>query len=180
MNVNGIVTLHYINIQSSNRDFTPSAHYADNTRTRTKARPPALVWHKGAAARSTRSAARRRTRTESGRGSVRPAYLHTLDGLISVPHRPDLLVHGLVRQQQLVEDLQRPGPVPDRFQRHDPYEMRLKISCGGLRSFGRRPVGSGCVENGAQRCGRSLKASADRMKREHGTACSLRQEAPPM
>lgn len=54
-------------------------------------------------------------------------YLHGLDGLISVPHRTDLVEHGLVRQQQLVEDLQRPGPVPDRFQRHDPYEMRLKV-----------------------------------------------------
>lgn len=55
------------------------------------------------------------------------AYLHALDGLISVPHRADLVVHGLVRQQQLVEDLQRTGPVPDRLQRHDPYEMRLNV-----------------------------------------------------
>lgn len=43
------------------------------------------------------------------------SYLHGLDGLVSVLHRADLLVHGLPRQQQLVEDLQRPGPVPDRF-----------------------------------------------------------------
>lgn len=47
------------------------------------------------------------------------AYLHGLDGLVRVLHRADLIVSGLVRQQQLVEDLQRPGPVADRFQRHD-------------------------------------------------------------
>lgn len=47
------------------------------------------------------------------------SYLHGLDGLVSVLHRADLIVHGLVWQQQLVEDLQRPGPVADRFQRHD-------------------------------------------------------------
>lgn len=91
------------------------------------------------------------------RGSGLP-YLHALDGLISVPHRPDLVEHGLVRQQQLVEDLQRPGPVPDRFQRHDPYEMRMK----GFRERCRRCVTdsvgssrvlwiSGCVKSRVNR-----------------------------
>lgn len=46
-------------------------------------------------------------------------YLHGLDGLVGVLHRADVIIHGLVWQQQLVEDLQRPGPVADRFQRHD-------------------------------------------------------------
>jgi len=51
-------------------------------------------------------------------------YLHGLDGLEGVLHRAELLVLGLVRQQQLVEDLQRPGPVADRFQRHDREKTR--------------------------------------------------------
>lgn len=46
-------------------------------------------------------------------------YLHGLDGLVGVLHGADLIVDRLVWQQQLVEDLQRPGPVADRFQRHD-------------------------------------------------------------
>lgn len=46
-------------------------------------------------------------------------YLHGLDGLVGIVHGAELVVHGLLRQQQLVEDLQRPGPVANRFQRHD-------------------------------------------------------------
>lgn len=49
----------------------------------------------------------------------RAPYLHGLDGLVSVLHGTDFIVNGLVWQQQLIEDLQRPGPVADRFQRHD-------------------------------------------------------------
>lgn len=52
------------------------------------------------------------------KGRTEP-YLHGLDGLVGVLHGADVFVDGLVRQQQLVEDLQRPGPVADRFQRHD-------------------------------------------------------------
>lgn len=70
---------------------------------------------------------RERNRAEDPSTGPAVAYLHALDGLISVPHRADLVVHGLVRQQQLVEDLQRTGPVPDRLQRHDPCEMRLNV-----------------------------------------------------
>lgn len=49
----------------------------------------------------------------------RRAYLHGLDGLVGALHGADVFIDGLVWQQQLVEDLQRPGPVADRFQRHD-------------------------------------------------------------
>lgn len=51
--------------------------------------------------------------------SHQETYLHGLDGLVGVLHGADLIVDRLVRQQQLVEDLQGPGPVADRFQRHD-------------------------------------------------------------
>lgn len=90
-------------------------------------------------------------------------YLHALDGIISVLHRTDLLVHGLVRQQQLVKDLQRPGPVPDRFQRHDPYEKlregipgALAPICDGFRRYFSRPVASGCVKSGVNRESRGV------------------------
>lgn len=67
-------------------------------------------------------------------------YLHRLDGLVSVLHRADLIVHGLVWQQQLVEDLQRPGPVADRFQRHDRTTRR---DSGRNNTDG--PVAGGCA-----------------------------------
>lgn len=33
-------------------------------------------------------------------------YLHGLDGLVGILHGAEIVVNGLVRQQQLVEDLQ--------------------------------------------------------------------------
>ncbi len=131
----------------------------DHTCTRVheqKAQARALIRHKGP---STGFEMSGRARAKPGSGSVDRAcrslrYLHALDGLISVPHRADLVVHGLVRQQQLVEDLQRTGPVPDRLQRHDPYEMRLNV----FRERWRRcvtgsvgPVESGCARSAAIR-----------------------------
>lgn len=84
--------------------------------------------------------ARRGERVEKGRGAP---YLHGLDGLVSVLHRFDVIVHGLVWQQQLVEDLQRPGPVADRFQRHD-REMRQDSGRGGGDNTD-GPVTGGCA-----------------------------------
>lgn len=52
-------------------------------------------------------------------GRMELPYLHGLDGLVGVLHGAEVVVNGLVRQQQLVQDLQRPGPVANRFQRHD-------------------------------------------------------------
>lgn len=53
------------------------------------------------------------------RGRMELPYLHGLDGLVGILHGAEIVVNGLVRQQQLVEDLQWPGPVANRFQRHD-------------------------------------------------------------
>lgn len=62
----------------------------------------------------------RRDRETRGRGEeMEPPYLHGLDGLVGILHGAEIVVNGLVRQQQLVEDLQRPGPVANGFQRHD-------------------------------------------------------------
>lgn len=33
-------------------------------------------------------------------------YLHGLDGLVGILHGAEIVVNGLVRQQQLVQDLQ--------------------------------------------------------------------------
>jgi len=156
-----------------------------HTCTRTnKARPRALIRHKGTSARLWDVRMCVNGTGQRIRASGLP-YLHALDGLISVPHRTDLVEHGLVRQQQLVEDLQRPGPVPDRFQRHDPYEMRMKgfgSAVADVWRFGSSRVLwiRGVLKQGESRarCGRSLKACPDWGKKRtaHGTACSLSGE----
>ncbi len=130
-----------------------STGYADHTRVHEqKAQARARIRHKGALPASRCPDVRERD--PSTGPAVAYRYLHALDGLISVPHRADLVVHALVRQQQLVEDLQRTGPVPDRLQRHDPYEMRLNV----FRERWRRcvtgsvgPVESGCARSAATR-----------------------------
>lgn len=40
------------------------------------------------------------------RGRMELPYLHGLDGLVGILHGAEIVVNGLVRQQQLVEDLQ--------------------------------------------------------------------------
>lgn len=41
-----------------------------------------------------------------GRENGSSSYLHGLDGLVGILHGAEIVVNGLVRQQQLVEDLQ--------------------------------------------------------------------------
>lgn len=63
-------------------------------------------------------------------------YLHGLDGPVGVLHGADLVVNGLVWQQQLVQDLQGPGPVADRFQRHDRTTRRRRRREGEVGAAG--------------------------------------------
>lgn len=79
-------------------------------------------------------------------------YLHGLDGLVGVLYGADLIVDALVRQQQLVEDLQGAGPVADRFQRHD-----RSPRCEERAEFETRRTG--CGRAGARARTRSLNRS---------------------
>lgn len=82
---------------------------------------------------------RRKRRRKEEKGAP---YLHGLDGIVGVLHGADLIVDALVRQQQLVEDVQSAGPVANRLQRHDRSvsceERREALHTGG-------PVAAGAV-----------------------------------